>query len=180
LWAYLVLLASWALISLVGAPISTAISAILLIAGISEIYERLKEIYLPLKDWLVLSYEAKADADFEAPAKAFAEALAKGAIAIFEFVVLHRIFRTLQIFVSKRIPSPAWLEAIWQRTVGKRLGLAPTVALVELEGAKLIAPAAGAALGVLGSPIVPIVALGAGAVAVVTVATVLSRSGKNR
>jgi hypothetical protein len=52
LWAMCLILGGWMLSTLIGGPVGAAVSAILLYLGVREFYERIAEIYTPLKDWL--------------------------------------------------------------------------------------------------------------------------------
>lgn len=121
IWAMCLILAGWLISSIIGGPVGAAVSAILLYLGVREFYDRIAEIYQPLKDWLLTAYHAKEDSDLETAAKHFATGLANGAITVLEFVVLHKLFRATEAKLLRRFPAPDWLRTAWERTVGERL-----------------------------------------------------------
>jgi hypothetical protein len=117
-------------------PVGAAVSAILLYLGVREFYERIAEIYTPLKDWLSTAYNAKDDKDLEKASEHFAVGLANGAITVIEFVVLHKLFKATESQLFKRFPPPDWLRTTWDRTVGERLRRRPTKSAAEKAAAE--------------------------------------------
>lgn len=136
LWALCIILGGWMLSALIGGPVGAAVSAILLYLGVREFYERIAEIYTPLKDWLSTAYNAKDDKDLEKASEHFAVGLANGAITVIEFVVLHKLFKATESQLFKRFPPPDWLRTTWDRTVGERLRRRPTKSAAEKAAAE--------------------------------------------
>lgn len=182
LWACMLIFAGWMLASIIGGPVGAAVNALLLYFGIQELYDRIGEIYHPLKDWLQGSYDATKDDELEAPAKSFATGLANGAITVLEFVILHKLFKATESALTKRLPPPAWLEAVWKRTMGERArtrrakpdkkandksqAVTTIAGTLQAQGVKAAANKAGSA------SVGPLVAVGVGVVTVVTLTTI--------
>ena len=193
IWGLALILTGWLIVSLIGGPVGAAINALLLYVGLKEIYSRLSEIYEPLKDWLIKSYEAKDDAVLDDAGKSFATGFANGVITILEFIVLHRIFRAAEAALSKRFTPPDWLQATWERVLGERTRPQPTPRRTAYK-AKTAAERAEEALPILagpvqfqgairvadeGFPVLPVVAAGAGLAALIGLAVVgLSSKGQ--
>ena len=194
LWAMCLILGGWMLSTLIGGPVGAAVNAILLYLGVREFYERIAEIYTPLKDWLSAAYEAKNESDLEISAKHFATGLANGAITVIEFVVLHKLFKATESKLLKRFPAPDWMRTTWDRTVGERLrrrrpGEADKAA-AEKDKAGGAVPILAGALQTQGArraatatafPVLPVVAVGAAlvvSVGVVAAAFATDKEGK--
>jgi hypothetical protein len=90
------MLAGWLLAVVVGGTIGAAVGAILAFLGAQELFDRLNDIYAPLKDWALLAYNANNDDDIDKAAKKFAPAFATGFLTAIEFVVLIRSFGRAQ------------------------------------------------------------------------------------
>ena len=197
IWGLALILTGWLIVSLIGGPIGAAVNALLLYIGIKEIYSRISEIYQPLKDWLIKSYEAKDDAAIDDAGKSFATGFANGVVTILEFIVLHRIFRTAEAALSKRFPRPEWLQTTWDRVVGERIQRKPAKVASEpappelrktaTQRAEESLPVITKGLRTLGAirvaesgfPVFPVVAAGAGAlVAAGLTALVLSKKAR--
>lgn len=191
LWACMLIFAGWMLASIIGGPVGAAVNALLLYFGIQELYDRIGEIYHPLKDWLQGSYDATKEDELEAPAKSFATGLANGAITVLEFVILHKLFKATESALTKRLPAPAWLEAVWERTVGERArtrraksdkkandksqAVTTIAGTLQAQGVKAAANKAG------GASVGPLVAVGVGVVTVVTLTTIaVVSAGKDK
>ncbi len=193
LWACMLIFAGWMLASIIGGPVGAAVNAILLYFGIQELYDRIGEIYHPLKDWLQGAYDAQKDDDLEAPAKSFATGLANGAITVLEFVILHKLFKATESALTKRLPPPAWLDAIWERTVGERVrrrrakpakdaddGQAQSQAVTTIAGTLQTQGVKAAASKAGGASVGPLVAVGVGVVTVVTLTTIAAVATRKR
>ena len=194
IWGLALILTGWLIVSLIGGPIGAAVNALLLYIGIKEIYSRISEIYQPLKDWLIKSYEAKDEAALDDAGKSFATGFANGVVTILEFVVLHRIFRAAEAALSKRFPPPDWLQVTWERVLGERTraqatprGTTPkpkTAAERAEEALPILAgpvqyQGAIRASEDLGFPVLPVAAAGVGLTALIGLAVVgLSKGGK--
>jgi len=114
------MLAGWLLAVVVGGTIGAAVGAILAFLGAQELFERLNDIYTPLKEWALLAYNANNDDDIDKAARQFAPAFATGFLTAIEFVVLHKIFRASAALLSKRFPRPTWIDPVWERTAKER------------------------------------------------------------
>lgn len=191
IWGLALILTGWLIVSLIGGPVGAAINALLLYVGLKEIYSRLSEIYEPLKDWLIKSYEAKDDAGLDDAGKSFATGFANGVITILEFIVLHRIFRAAEAALSKRFAPPEWLQATWERVLGERTGpkattrgTRPKTAAERAEEALPILAGPVQFQGAIraadeGFPVLPVVAASAGLAALIGLAVVgLSSKGQ--
>ena len=174
LWALCIILGGWMLSAIIGGPVGVAVSAILLYLGVREFYDRIAEIYTPLKEWLKTAYDAKDDSDLERAAQHFATGLAQGGMMVLEFVVLHKLFKATEGRLLKRFPPPEWMRTTWDRTVGERLrrrsrpepkqasgtddksGAVPLLAgALQTQGARRAAAESS------GFPVGPVVAIGA-------------------
>ena len=120
IWLLCLMLAGWLLAVVVGGTIGAAVGAILAFLGAQELFERLNDIYTPLKEWALLAYNAKNDDDIDKAARQFAPAFATGFLTAIEFVVLHKIFRASAALLSKRFPRPTWIDPVWERTAKER------------------------------------------------------------
>lgn len=131
LWALCLIFAGWMIASIIGGPVGAAVNAILLYLGVREFYDRIHEIYTPLRDWFEQAYNAKDDKDIDNAARSFAIGLANGGITVLEFVILHKLFKTTEKNLLSKFGPPEWLREIWRRTVGKRGAGKPTVPEAE-------------------------------------------------
>ena len=120
IWLLCLMLAGWLLAVVVGGTIGAAVGAILAFLGAQELFERLNDIYTPLKEWALLAYNANNDDDIDKAARQFAPAFATGFLTAIEFVVLHKIFRASAALLSKRFPRPTWIDPVWERTAKER------------------------------------------------------------
>lgn len=120
IWLLCLMLAGWLLAVFVGGTIGAAVGAILAFLGAQELFERLNDIYTPLKEWALLAYNANNDDDIDKAARQFAPAFATGFLTAIEFVVLHKIFRASAALLSKRFPRPTWIDPVWERTAKER------------------------------------------------------------
>jgi hypothetical protein len=193
LWAMCLILAGWVISSIIGGPIGAAVSAILLYLGVREFYDRITEIYQPLKDWLLTAYHAKEDKDLETAAQHFATGLASGAMTVLEFVVLHKLFRATEAKLLQRFAAPDWLRTTWDRTVGERMRRRQTQSaqkVAEKDKAGGAVPVLAGALQAQGLrraargdgfPLLPVAAVGAALVVSVGVVSVaLTTKGQGR
>jgi hypothetical protein len=185
IWMLCLMLAGWLLAAVVGGTIGAAVGAILAFLGAQELFDRLNDIYAPLKDWALLAYNANNDDDIDKAAKKFAPAFATGFLTAIEFVVLNKIFRSSAALLSKRFPRPGWIDPVWDRTVkerskrGKRkadesvkTALPQMMATLQTKGAMSVARGGG-------FPVGAVVVAGVG-LTVGTVVMVAALSGKER
>ena len=185
IWLLCLMLAGWLLAVVVGGTIGAAVGAILAFLGAQELFDRLNDIYAPLKDWALLAYNANNDDDMDKAAKKFAPAFATGFLTVIEFIVLHKIFRSSATLVAKKFPRPGWVDPVWERTVNERgkrgtnkadeaakTALPQMMATLQTKGAMSVARGGG-------FPVGAVVVAGIG-LTVGTVVMVAALSGKER
>jgi len=111
LWTLGLILAGWAIASLVGGPIGAAVDFLLLAYGLYSLYRQLASTWESLKNWALTSYKAKDERELRVGAKFFADAVAEGALSVLEVIIAHRVFKAVQGPLSRRVPPPDWLKA---------------------------------------------------------------------
>ena len=110
LWALCILFAGWVIGAVVSGPIGIAANALLVAWGLYSSYEILMELFKNSKEWAVLCYEAKSDADLKVAGAVFAKLFVGGLADILQVVILHRTFRSLRAKINSKIPPPAEVE----------------------------------------------------------------------
>lgn len=110
LWALCILFAGWVIGTVVSGPIGIAANALLVAWGLYSSYEILTELFKNGKEWAVLCYEAKSEADLKVAGAVFAKLFVGGLADILQVVILHRTFRTLRSKINNKIPPPAEVE----------------------------------------------------------------------
>jgi hypothetical protein len=110
LWALCILFAGWVIGTVVSGPIGIAANALLVAWGLYSSYEILTELFKNGKEWSVLCYEAKSDADLKVAGAVFAKLFVGGLADILQVVILHRTFRSLRAKINSKIPPPAEVE----------------------------------------------------------------------
>jgi hypothetical protein len=110
LWALCILFAGWVIGTVVSGPIGIAANALLVAWGLYSSYEILMELFKNSKEWAVLCYEAKSDADLKVAGAVFAKLFVGGLADILQVVILHRTFRSLRAKINSKIPPPAEVE----------------------------------------------------------------------
>ncbi len=112
LWTLCILFAGWVIGTVVSGPIGIAANALLVAWGLYSSYEILTELFKNGKEWAVLCYEAKTDADLRVAGAIFAKLFVSGLADILQVVILHRTFRTLRSKITNKIPPPAEVEGL--------------------------------------------------------------------
>ena len=110
LWALCILFAGWVIGTVVSGPIGIAANALLVAWGLYSSYEILTELFKNGKEWAVLCYEAKTDADLKVAGAVFAKLFVGGLADVLQVVILHRTFRTLRSKINNKLPPPAEIE----------------------------------------------------------------------
>jgi hypothetical protein len=110
LWALCILFAGWVIGTVVSGPIGIAANALLVAWGLYSSYEILTELFKNGKEWAVLCYEAKSDADLKVAGAVFAKLFVGGLADMLQVVILHRTFRSLRAKINSKIPPPAEVE----------------------------------------------------------------------
>ena len=110
LWALCILFAGWVIGTVVSGPIGIAANALLVAWGLYSSYEILTELFKNGKEWAVLCYEAKTDADLKISGAVFAKLFVGGLADVLQVVILHRTFRTLRSKINNKLPPPAEIE----------------------------------------------------------------------
>jgi hypothetical protein len=110
LWALCILFAGWVIGTVVSGPIGIGANALLVAWGLYSSYEILTELFKNGKEWAVLCYEAKSDADLKVAGAVFAKLFVGGLADILQVVILHRTFRSLRAKINSKIPPPAEVE----------------------------------------------------------------------
>ena len=112
LWALCILFAGWVIGTVVSGPIGIACNALLVAWGLYSSYEILTELFKNGKEWAVLCYEAKSDADLKVAGAVFAKLFVGGLVDVLQVVILHRTFRSLRAKINSKIPPPAEVEGL--------------------------------------------------------------------
>ncbi|MFO0578946.1 MAG: hypothetical protein U1A78_33500 [Polyangia bacterium] len=120
LWSLCLVLAGWLIATVVGGLIALAVNALLVVYGLVELWKPISEVAGDLKAWALAAYQAHSDAELDAAAVHFAEALSKGGITVLEVVVTHRVFRAVEGRLRQRFPRPEWLETQYEEAAQKR------------------------------------------------------------
>jgi hypothetical protein len=94
----------------VSGPIGIAANALLVAWGLYSSYEILTELFKNGKEWAVLCYEAKSEADLKISGAVFAKLFVGGLADILQVVILHRTFRALRSKINNKMPPPAEVE----------------------------------------------------------------------
>src|SRR6185295_2563903 len=75
LWSFCLVLAGWAIATLVGGLVGLAVNGLLIAYGVIELWEQLKTVAGSLKQWLLTAYAATNVLELTTAGKHFAEAL---------------------------------------------------------------------------------------------------------
>ncbi len=119
LWVLAIILAGWALATLVGGPIALVINGLLGAYGLYQIYEQLALTWQNLKSWALTAYRAQNEAQIEEAARFFASAVTDGVLTLLEVILTHRVFKSVEAGLKKRYPAPAWLQAEYDRAISE-------------------------------------------------------------
>lgn len=120
LWSLCLVLAGWLIATTVGGLVGLAVNALLLIYGLVELWDQLKEIGSELHAWALAAYQAQSDKDLDLAAQHFAKALSEGGIALLAVLVTHRVFRAVSGKLRTHFPTPEWLKAQYEEAVRQR------------------------------------------------------------
>ena len=120
LWGLLLVLGGWFLATILGGWLGLAINAVLLGVGILDLWERLQQSWGSLREWFWLSYKAQKQAELDKAAKACAEGLAVGGLAVLEVVLFHFAFKALEAKVLERFKAPEWLARDFRKAAAAR------------------------------------------------------------
>jgi hypothetical protein len=110
LWGLCLVLAGWFLATVISGPIGIAINVALLVYGLWDLWDRVRELYALLKDWFWGFYNATNDKELDEAGQHFATAISKGGITILELVLTHRAFRFASGKMVERFPPPEKLK----------------------------------------------------------------------
>ena len=110
LWALALVLAGWFLASVIGGLIGATVNALLLVYGLSDLWQRAGALWQALTQWCRGWYEASTEADLDAAGAQFAQVLSIGGIAVLEVALTHRAFKLAEGPLRKRFPAPEWLR----------------------------------------------------------------------
>ena len=120
LWSLCLVLAGWLIATAVGGLVGLAVNALLIVYGLVELWEQLKEIGMELQAWALAAYRARSEADLELAAHHFAKALSQGGLTVLEIIVTHRAFRIAEGKLRTHFPTPDWLKTQYEEAVRKR------------------------------------------------------------
>jgi hypothetical protein len=115
LWSLALVLAAWAIATILGGPVALAVNALLALYGFVELWGELKTLATLATDWASKALHARDDQALETAAAACAKFLTEGGLATLELVVLHRTFRAAETRLTSRFPPPDWLGSKLQR-----------------------------------------------------------------
>ena len=117
LWVLGLILAGWAIATLVGGPIALVINGLLGAYGLYQIYEQLALTWQNLKRWALTAYHAQNEVQIEEAARFFASAVTDGVLTLLEVILTHRVFKSVEAGLKKRYPPPEWLQAEYDRAM---------------------------------------------------------------
>jgi hypothetical protein len=110
LWTLCLILAAWAIATIVGGPIALAIDGFLIAYGLYALYEQLATTWAGLRAWAQAAYNATSDEQINAAARAFATTVAAGSLDLLTVLLTHKVFVKAQATLSRRFPRPQWLD----------------------------------------------------------------------
>ena len=120
LWCFCIVLAGWAIATIVGGVVGLVVNGLLLAYGVVELWEQLKAVAGSLKRWVVQAYEATNRAELVAAGKHFADAVSTSGLTFVELVITHRVFRAVEGKLRQSMPPPAWLRTQYEDALRQR------------------------------------------------------------
>lgn len=138
LWLLAIILAGWAIATLVGGPIALVINGLLGAYGLYQMYEQLALTWQSLKKWALTAYHAQDEAEIDEAARFFANAVADGVLTLVEVILTHRVFKSVEAGLKKRYPAPEWIETEYDRAM-KEAGQKRTKPAAEPSRVKEVA-----------------------------------------
>ena len=110
LWTLCLILAAWAIATIIGGPIAVAVDGFLILYGLYSLYEQLSATWSGLAAWAKSAYDATDDDSLEKAARLFAKAAAEGSLDLLAVILTHKVFVKAQTTLRKRFPTPRWLK----------------------------------------------------------------------
>ena len=110
LWTLGLILAAWAIATIVGGPLAVAVDGLLIAYGLYSLYEQLAATWAGLRTWARSAYHARSEAQLEEAARDFAATVAAGSLDLLTVLVTHKVFVKVQRTLGSRFPKPKWLE----------------------------------------------------------------------
>jgi len=110
LWTLCLILAAWALATIVGGPLALAVDGLLIAYGLYSLYEQLAATWTGLRAWAQAAYRATSEEQLDEAAKAFATTVAAGSLDLLTVLLTHKLFRKAKTTLGSRVPRPPWLD----------------------------------------------------------------------
>lgn len=120
LWSFCIVLAGWAIATIVGGVVGLVVNGLLVAYGVVELWEQLKVVTGSLRRWVVQAYEATNRAELAAAGKHFADAVSTSGVTVVELVITHRVFRAVEGKLRQSMPPPTWLRAQYEDALRQR------------------------------------------------------------
>lgn len=120
LWCACIVLAGWAIATIVGGVVGLLVNGLLIAYGVVELWEQLGTVGNSLRRWVVAAYEAKNRGELTAAGRHFADALSVGGVTALEILITHRVFRAAEGRLRRAMPVPTWLRAQYDDVVRVR------------------------------------------------------------
>lgn len=117
LWSLCIVISAWLIATVLGGPIALGINGILILWGLSDLWDQLGDILKDFKAWASSAYEATDDKELAKASALFAGILAEGGITALELVLTHRLFRFAEVKIRERFKPPDWLGREYQAAV---------------------------------------------------------------
>lgn len=121
LWTLSIVFAGWLLATVIGGMIGVAVNVLLILYGVSGLWDEINRIAEHVKEWLRAAYDANTAEALEKAGEPFARALTAGLLTAIQLLVTHRAFKSIERVVKKRYPPPKDLQAEWDKAL-KRVG----------------------------------------------------------
>lgn len=109
LWSLCIVIGAWFIGTAVGGLFAVAINGILILWGLSELWDQLGEILKDFGAWFSSAYDASNDSELAKASAHFAAALAAGGITAIELVVTHKAFKAAEVRIREKFKPPDWL-----------------------------------------------------------------------
>lgn len=110
LWIMAIVIVAWVIISIIGGPIAGAVNVAVIVIGLVELFDKLKQLGTDFVTFVEGAYYADDREDLEAAGMALADFLALGGITIFETIVLNKAFRLARTQLARRFPLSKYLR----------------------------------------------------------------------
>ncbi len=120
LWALALVLAGWFIATVVGGLIGLAVTALLLVYGLRDLWHEVERVWDALQQWFTGWYEATTDAELQAAGQHLAMALSTGGLVVLQVVLTHKAFKLAEAPLRRRFAVPEWLRSKYEEATRER------------------------------------------------------------